>query len=202
LQKVTHPITYGAPLESFGGPVPKRGVIIGRPISGAGKSLGDALAWDAAGATQQEALARGSRSIKWPAVAVERSLILTNPDAAHGHLAAEILGRIEAGGLEIREAKLVTGSGQVGEEQYSEHREKPLSSELGEIITSGPTWVLVVEGKGAIATLRSTMGATERANVAPATVLGDLGSSMPDNLGHGPGSPESAQREVALWSGG
>ena len=70
--------TYGAPLESFGCPVQKRGVIIGRPISSAGKSLGDALAWDAVGATQQEALARGPRPIKWPAVAVERRLILTN----------------------------------------------------------------------------------------------------------------------------
>ena len=177
-------------------------MIIGRPISSAGKSLGDALAWDAAGATQQEALARGPRPIKWPAVAVERRLILTKPDAAHRRLAGDILRRIEASGFEIREAKLVTASGQLGEEQYSEHREKPFSSELGEIITSGPTWALVVEGEGAIATLRATIGPTDPANVAPATVRGDLASSMPDNLGREPGSPEPAEREIALWFGG
>ena len=52
--------TYGAPLESFGCPVQKRGVIIGRLIRyDAGKSLGDALVWDEAGATEREALTRG-----------------------------------------------------------------------------------------------------------------------------------------------
>ena len=145
---------------------------------------------------------RGPCSIKWPAVAVERRLILTKPGPVHRRLAAEILGRIEAGGFEIREAKLVTASGQLGEEQYAEHREKPFSSELGEIITSGPTWALVVEGEGAVATLRATMGATDPANVAPATVRGHLASSMPDKLGREPGSPGAAEREMALWFGG
>ena len=170
--------------------------------SSAGKSLGDALARDAAGATQQEAVARGPRPIKWPAVAVERRLILTKPDAAHRRLAGEILGRIEASGFEIREAKLVTASRQLGEEQYAEHREKPFSSELGEFITSAPTRALVVEGEGAIATLRPTVGATHPANGAPGTVRGFLACSRPDNLVHGRGSPESAEREIALWFGG
>jgi nucleoside-diphosphate kinase len=170
--------------------------------SSAGKSLGDALARDAAGATQQEALARGPRPIKWPAVAVERRLILTKPDPVHRRLAAEILGRTEAGGFEIREAKLVTASGQLGDEQYAEHREKLFSSELGELITSGPTCALVVEGEGAIATPRPTMGATAPANGAPGTIRGLLACWMPDNLVHGPGSPEPAEREIALWFGG
>ena len=176
-------------------------MIIGRPISSAGKPLGEALAWDAAGATQQAALARGPLSIKWPAVAVGRRLILTNPDAAHRWLANDILRRIEASGLEIREAKLVTASGQLGEEHYSEHREKPFSSELGEIITRGPTWARVAEGEGAIATLRATIVPTHPAKFAPATVRGDLASAMPDNLGREPGSPESPEREIALWFG-
>jgi nucleoside-diphosphate kinase len=164
--------------------------------------LGDALAWEAAVATPQEEFVRGPRSIKWPAVAVEHSLILIRPDAAHRHLGAEILGRTEAGGLEIREAKLVTGSGRLAEEQYSGHRQKPLSRELGEIITSGPARVLVVQGAGAIAALPAPKGPTGPATVASATVRGELASSMPDNLGREPGSPEPAEREIALWSRG
>jgi len=57
----------------------------------------------------------------------------------------------------------------------------------------------VLEGEGAIAVVRSTMGATNPASAAPGTVRGDFALSMPDNLVHGSDSPESAEREVALW---
>jgi nucleoside-diphosphate kinase len=77
-------------------------------------------------------------------VALERSLILIKPDAVQRRLAGEILGRIEARGFEIREARLVIASRELGEEHYGEHREKPFFGELVEFITSGPTWALVV----------------------------------------------------------
>jgi nucleoside-diphosphate kinase len=134
-------------------------------------------------------------------VALERSLILIKPDAVRRRLAGEILRRFEARGLEIREAKLLTASRELGEEHYAEHREKPFFGELVEFISSGPTWALVVEGEGAIATLRATIGATDPAQAAPGTIRGDLAVSMPDNLVHGSDSPESAAREIALWFG-
>jgi len=130
---------------------------------------------------------------------VERSLILIKPDAVQRRLAGEILGRFEARGFEIREAKLVTASRELGEEHYAEHREKPFFGELVEFITSTPTWALVVEGEGAIATMRKTIGATNPANAEPGTIRGDLATAMPDNLVHGSDSPESAAREIALW---
>ena len=132
-------------------------------------------------------------------MAVERSLILIKPDAVRRRLTAEILGRIEARGLTIRAGKLVTASRELGETHYAEHREKPFYGELVEFITSGPTWALVVEGEGAIATLRKTIGATDPAQADPGTIRGDLALSMPDNLVHGSDSPESAAREIALW---
>ncbi|HZD87351.1 MAG TPA: nucleoside-diphosphate kinase [Gaiellaceae bacterium] len=134
-------------------------------------------------------------------MAVERSLILIKPDAVRRRLAAEILGRIEARGFEIREAKLVRVDRALAEEHYAEHREKPFFGELVEFITSGSTWALVVEGEGAITTLRRTIGATNPAEAAPGTIRGDLAMSMPDNLVHGSDSPESAEREIALWFG-
>src|SRR5579862_1198393 len=134
-------------------------------------------------------------------MAVERTLILIKPDAVRRRLSGEILGRIEARGFTVRAGKLLTVSRALGEEHYAEHKEKPFFGELVEFITSGPTWALVVEGEGAIATMRSTIGATDPANAAPGTIRGDLASSMPDNLVHGSDSPESAAREVALWFG-
>jgi nucleoside-diphosphate kinase len=132
-------------------------------------------------------------------VATERTLILIKPDAVKRRLAGEILGRIEARGFELRAGRLLTVSRELGEEHYAEHREKPFFGELVVFITSGPTWALVVEGEGAIATMRKTIGATNPANAESGTIRGDLAMSMPDNLVHGSDSPESAEREIALW---
>ena len=135
-------------------------------------------------------------------MATERTLVLIKPDAVQRRLAGEILGRIEARGLVIRAGKLLTVSRDLGEEHYAEHREKPFYGDLVGFITSGPTWALVVEGEGAIATMRKTIGATDPAQADPGTIRGDLAMSMPDNLVHGSDSPESAEREVALWFSG
>src|SRR6059036_3541462 len=134
-------------------------------------------------------------------MAVERSLILIKPDAVERRLAGEILARIERRGFTLRAGKLIHVDRKLGETHYAEHREKPFFGELVEFITSGPTWALVVEGEGAIATMRATIGATDPAQAAPGTIRGDLASSMPDNLVHGSDSPESAEREIALWFG-
>jgi nucleoside-diphosphate kinase len=134
-------------------------------------------------------------------VALERTLILIKPDAVRRRLAAEILGRIEARGFDIRAGKLVVVDRELAGRHYAEHSEKPFFAELVDFITSGPTWALVVEGDGAIATMRKTIGATNPANAEPGTIRGDLAMSMPDNLVHGSDSAESAEREVALWFG-
>jgi nucleoside-diphosphate kinase len=135
-------------------------------------------------------------------VTAERTLILIKPDAVRRRLAGEILARIEARGFVLRAGKLVTADRELGERHYAEHREKPFFGELVAFITSGPTWALVVEGEGAIATMRKTIGATNPADAEPGTIRGDLAMSMPDNLVHGSDSPESAEREVALWFSG
>jgi nucleoside-diphosphate kinase len=134
-------------------------------------------------------------------MAAERTLVLVKPDAIERGLAGEILRRFEARGLEIRAARLLEVELTLAEEHYAEHAEKPFFGELVEFITSGPTLALVLEGEGAIAVVRTTMGATNPATAAPGTIRGDLALSMPDNLVHGSDSPESAAREIALWFG-
>ena len=132
-------------------------------------------------------------------MAVERTLVLIKPDAVRRGLAGEILRRFEQRGLTIEEARLLTVDRSLAEEHYAEHAEKPFFGELVEFITSGPTMALVLEGEGAIATVRTTMGATNPADAGPGTIRGDLALSMPDNLVHGSDSPESAEREIGLW---
>jgi len=132
-------------------------------------------------------------------VAVERTLVLIKPDAVQRALAGEILGRFERRGLKVVDGKLLTVDRGLAEEHYAEHAEKPFFGELVEFITSAPTLALVLEGEGAIGVVRTTMGATNPADSAPGTIRGDLALSMPDNLVHGSDSPESAEREIALW---
>jgi nucleoside-diphosphate kinase len=132
-------------------------------------------------------------------VALERSLILIKPDAMQRGLAGEILARIERRGCALRAGKLVRVGRDLAERHYDEHKAKPFFGELVQFITSGPTLALVVEGEGAIATLRKTIGATNPADAEPGSIRGDLALAMPDNLVHGSDSPESAEREIALW---
>ena len=132
-------------------------------------------------------------------MAVERTLILIKPDAVERALAGDILARIERRGFRVVAGKLMRVSRDLGERHYAEHTEKPFFGELVEFITSASTWALVVEGEDAVATLRTTIGATDPANAEPGSIRGDLATSMPNNLVHGSDSPESAEREIALW---
>ncbi len=134
-------------------------------------------------------------------MAVERTLILIKPDAMERGLAGEILGRFERRGFTVRAAKLVQVSEDLAGRHYAEHAEKPFYRELVDFITSGSTLALVLEGEGAIATARETIGATDPAKAAPGSIRGDLALSMPNNLVHGSDSPESSGREIALWFG-
>ena len=134
-------------------------------------------------------------------MAVERTLILIKPDAVERKLAGEILARFERRGFEIRAARLLHVDRALAERHYAEHAEKPFFDELVAFITSAPTLALVLEGEGAIAVSRATIGATNPANADAGTIRGDLALAMPNNLVHGSDSSESAAREIALWFG-
>jgi nucleoside-diphosphate kinase len=134
-------------------------------------------------------------------MAVERTLVLVKPDGVSRGLAGEIVRRFEARGLALRAAKLVVVTEELAGEHYAEHRGKPFFGDLVAFITSSPTLALVLEGEGAILSVRTTMGATNPQTAAPGTIRGDFALAMPNNLVHGSDAPESAAREIALWFG-
>ena len=132
-------------------------------------------------------------------MALEQTLILAKPDAFARSLSGEILARFERRGLKLRAARLLVASRELGETHYAEHKEKPFFGELVEFITSGPTLAFVLEGEGAIATCRKTIGATNPADAEAGSLRGEFALAMPNNLVHGSDSPESAAREIGLW---
>jgi len=132
---------------------------------------------------------------------MEQTLVLVKGDGVRRRLVGEIIGRIEARGLDIADMKLMDVGTELAEKHYAEHREKPFFNELVEFITATPVVAMRIRGEGAIKAMRTLMGATNPADAAPGTIRGDLALSMPDNLVHGSDSPESAERELELFFG-
>ncbi|MFP3359918.1 nucleoside-diphosphate kinase, partial [Planococcus sp. SIMBA_143] len=85
------------------------------------------------------------------------------------------------------------------ETHYGEHKERPFFGELVDFITSGPVFAMVWEGENVISTARTMMGATNPKDANPGTIRGDYGVQVSMNVIHGSDSPESAEREIALF---
>ena len=130
---------------------------------------------------------------------IERTLVLVKPDGVRRGLVGEILARFERKGLAIVAARLMQIPRPLAETHYAEHRGKPFYPDLVEFITSAPVLALAIEGRGAIAVVRTTIGATNPANAAPGTIRGDFGLAVTSNLIHASDSPASAARELALY---
>ncbi|MDP3955397.1 MAG: nucleoside-diphosphate kinase [bacterium] len=130
---------------------------------------------------------------------MEKTLILLKPDALQRGLAGQIVTRFEAKGLKIVALKLLKMDRQLAERHYDVHRGKPFFEGLVEFITSGPIVAMVLEGRKAVEAVRKVMGATDSADAQPGTVRGDLGLDLGHNLIHGSDSPQTAQKEIALF---
>lgn len=129
----------------------------------------------------------------------QRTLVLLKPDAVRRGLVGEILGRLEAKGLSLVAMELRTIDGAQADAHYAEHVERDFYPPLRTFVTSGPMVALVVEGDEAIEVVRALNGATDGRKAAPGTIRGDFSLSNRENLVHGSDSPESAEREIALW---
>src|SRR4029079_11505436 len=115
-------------------------------------------------------------------MALEQTLILAKPAAVRRSLAGEIVSRFERRGFRLRAARLLHVDRALAEEHYAEHQAKPFFGELVEFITSGPTLAFVLEGEGAIATARTTIGATNPADATPGSLRGEGARATPHNL--------------------
>ena len=130
---------------------------------------------------------------------VERTFALLKPDAIQRGLAGRIMSRFEQRGLKIVGLKLMRVSRSLAESYYAEHKGKPCYEPLMSYITSGPVVAMVLEGDGAVATVRKIMGKTNSAEAEPGTIRGDFALTIGRNVIHGSDSPESAKREIGFF---
>jgi len=132
-------------------------------------------------------------------MSVERTLSIIKPDAVGRNLIGEILKRFEAAGLKIVAGKLVRLTSDRAQAFYAVHKERPFFASLCEYMSSGPIFVSVLEGEGAITKNRDIMGATDPVKAAPGTIRRDWGQDVEQNAVHGSDGAETAAMEIAFF---
>jgi len=126
---------------------------------------------------------------------------MIKPDAVARGLVGCIVKRFEDVGLAIERLEHGVVTAREAEENYKEHEGKPFYPGLMEYITSGPVVKMVLSGPEAVAVCRKLMGSTDPYEAAPGTIRGDFGLTVEANVVHGSDSPQSAEREIAIFFG-
>jgi nucleoside-diphosphate kinase len=133
---------------------------------------------------------------------MDRTLILVKPDAFARHLTGEIIARFERKGLQLAALRMMTLDEAAARRHYAEHEGKPFFDGLLAFITSGPIVAMILEGPNAIEAARQLIGSTNGIEASPGSIRGDYALEVRRNLVHGSDSPESAEREAAIFFGG
>ena len=124
---------------------------------------------------------------------------MIKPDAVSRGLTGRIIGRFEDVGLTIERLEYGMVTPEQAAANYAEHAGKPFYDGLVAYITSGPVVKMVLSGPEAVAVVRKLMGVTNPKEAAPGTIRGDFGLTLDANVVHGSDSPESAEREIAIF---
>jgi nucleoside-diphosphate kinase len=132
-------------------------------------------------------------------MAIERTLSIIKPDAVAKNVIGQIISRFEGAGLKIAAAKLVQLSRAEAEGFYAVHKERPFFNDLVSFMISGPVFVQVLEGEGAILKNRELMGATDPKKADKGTIRADFAESIDANAVHGSDAPETAAVEIAYF---
>ena len=129
-------------------------------------------------------------------MATERTLSIIKPDAVSKNIIGKIISRFEDNGLYIVAGKLIQLDDEMASGFYAEHEGRPFFNDLKKFMTSGPVFVQVLEGEGAIQKNRELMGSTNPQEADSGTIRADFANSIDANAVHGSDSKTSAIREI------
>jgi nucleoside-diphosphate kinase len=132
---------------------------------------------------------------------LQKTYVMIKPDAVARGFVGRIVARFEDVGLTLERLELGLVTREQAAANYAEHEGRPFYAGLVEYITSGPVVKMVVSGEDAVPVARKLMGVTNPKDAAPGTIRGDLGLTLDANVVHGSDSPESAEREIAIFFG-
>ena len=143
-------------------------------------------------------------------MAIEQTLILIKPDGLFRKLTGLTIDRLDASGLEMVAARMVSVSDKLAREHYAALSDKPFFPNLiryirGEFhgLKDSRVLALVYRGENAIKKVREIAGATNPEQAVPGTIRGSFGrittAGQFENVIHASSDPVDAEREVKLW---
>ena len=130
---------------------------------------------------------------------IEQTLSIIKPDAVERNLENDIKIIFTKNNLEILNSKKIHISKEEAAEFYKIHQSKPFYDDLCAYLSSGPIFVIILKGEGAVALNRKLMGATNPKDAEPDTIRKLYGISIDKNTVHGSDSNENAQIEIDFF---
>ena len=130
---------------------------------------------------------------------IEQTLSIIKPDAVERNLIDEIKSIFTKNNLEVLNSKKIHISKEEAAEFYKIHQSKPFYDDLCAYLSSGPIFVIILKGEGAVALNRKLMGATNPKDAEPDTIRKLYGISIDKNSVHGSDSVENAQIEIDFF---
>jgi len=130
---------------------------------------------------------------------IEQTLSIIKPDAVERNLTEDIKKIFIENNLKITNSKKIHISKEEAAEFYKVHQARPFYDDLCAYLSSGPIFVMVLEGNGAVALNRKLMGTTNPNNAEPNTIRKLYGISIDKNSVHGSDSVENAKIEIDFF---
>jgi|TARA_B110000285_G_C14869195_1_gene488342 nucleoside-diphosphate kinase len=130
---------------------------------------------------------------------IEQTLSIIKPDAVERNLTEDIKKIFIENNLKIINSKKIHISKEEAAEFYKVHQARPFYNDLCAYLSSGPMFVMVMEGQGAVALNRKLMGATNPKDAEPNTIRKLYGISIDKNSVHGSDSIENAKMEIKFF---
>ena len=130
---------------------------------------------------------------------IEQTLSIIKPDAVERNLVDDIKNIFIKNSLKITNNKKIHILKEEAAEFYKVHQSKPFYDDLCTYLSSGPLFVMVLEGVEAVALNRKLMGATNPKDAEPNTIRNLYGISIDKNSAHGSDSIENAKKEIDFF---
>jgi len=130
---------------------------------------------------------------------IEQTLSIIKPDAVERNLVEDIKTIFEKKNLKILDSKKIHITKEEAADFYKVHQSKPFYNDLCTYLSSGPIFVMILEGDGAVILNRKLMGATNPKDAEPNTIRKLYGISIDKNSVHGSDSIENASKEIDFF---
>jgi len=132
---------------------------------------------------------------------LERSFVIIKPDGtARRRVSALVLKALMDRGYKIRAFREMKVPESLAKLHYDVHKEKHFFQWLVDFISSAPVLALIFEADDVIQGVRDALGATFVQKADPSSLRGKYGIWAGVNIAHASDAPETATKEIELWS--